>query len=359
MGLAKDLRRDPSAAHALAACLQDARPYRLLEMKLYLTRRCNLRCAMCTAWNSYASREEELTTDEIHRLVAEAHALGLETLKLFGGEPMLRRDLEDIVAHASRLGVRPTLITNGTLLTASRAEALVAAGIAALDLSLDSPEPARHDAIRGVPGAWARTTEGLRHIQAAARAHGRRVAVRVNAVVMRDNYADLPQLVDLLHGWDVDAIALSPAVAQHGDASYLLAAEDRARYNREIAPRIAAQPGAARIPGGRDGLYLYGTTGDDFAHAAVGHYTARLRIGTCFKPWYYTIVRENGDVVGCNTVKDPAARIGNVRQAPLETLWSSGRYAAFRARCRPPQFADCARCCYRYALVNRRVEDAL
>jgi len=255
--------------------------------------------------------------------------------------------------------VHPTLITNGTLLTGDRAEALVAAGLAALDLSLDSPEPARHDAIRGVPGAWARATEGLHHVQAAARARGRRVAVRVNAVVMRDNYADLPRLVEMLHGWGVDAIALSPAVAQHGDAGYLLAAEDLARYNREIAPRIAAGPGAARIPGGHDGLYLYGATGDDLAHAAAGHYTARLHIATCFKPWYYMIVRENGDVVGCNTVKDPAARIGNVRRAALAALWSSEGYAAFRERCRPPQFADCARCCYRYALVNQRVEEAL
>jgi radical SAM protein with 4Fe4S-binding SPASM domain len=85
----------------------------------------------------------------------------------------------------------------------------------------------------------------------------------------------------------------------------------------------------------------------------------RLGVTCCFKPWYYVVVRENGDVVGCNTVKHPAARIGTVREASLEELWRSERYRTFRAACKPPRFAGCARCCYHFALVNKQIQAAL
>jgi hypothetical protein len=64
-------------------------------------------------------------------------------------------------------------------------------------------------------------------------------------------------------------------------------------------------------------------------------------------------------VVGCNTVKHPLARIGNVREVSLHHLWHSEAYRAFRARCGPPQFDDCRRCCYHFALLNKQVEETL
>jgi radical SAM protein with 4Fe4S-binding SPASM domain len=364
VGLAKSIRRDPQVAAELARCVAEGRPYRLLDLKLYLTRRCNLRCLMCNAWAQDGDGREELTTGEIFHLIAEARALGLAHLKLFGGEPLLRRDLEAIVGHAAGLGIRCTLITNGTLLNQQRAQALVTAGLAQLDLSLDAGDPALHDEIRGVPGTWQRAVQGLQAVQEAARRFDRRVVLRVNTVVMRHNYHDLPHLARTLSDLGVDELVLNPAVPQAANsrataAHYLLAPPDITRYNAEIAPQVAAAANGHGLATDRERLYLYGTTERHVEDAVLGRYANRLQVGCCFKPWYYAVIRENGDVVGCNTVKHPLASIGNVRETSLDHLWHSEAYHAFRARCHPPQFDDCQRCCYHLARLNKQIEEAL
>ena len=366
MRLLKSIQRDPKIAREFAQCVEDNRPYRLTDMKLYLTRRCNLRCVMCNAWAAEPKPDgrDELSTGEVLCVVDQARPLGLADLKLFGGEPMLRSDLEVIVEHAARLGIRCTLITNGTLLTEQRAQRLVEAGLAQLDLSLDAGEAALHDAIRGVPGTWLRATHGLQAMQSAAHALRRRVAIRVNAVVMRHNYLDLPKMISRLAALAVDEIVLSPVVPQaaneRGTApQYVLRREDIALYNAEIAPATAGQATPYRLSKSRDSLYLYGMSEQDIERASEGRYVDRLGVTCCFKPWYYVVVRENGDVAGCNTVKHPTAHIGNIREASLEELWGSERYRTFRADCKPPRFAGCARCCYNFALVNKQIQEAL
>jgi radical SAM protein with 4Fe4S-binding SPASM domain len=364
VGLVKSIRRDPQVAAELAQCVAERRPYRLLDLKLYLTRRCNLRCLMCNAWTQGGDGHDELSTGEILRLIDEARVLGLANLKLFGGEPLLRRDLEAIVAYAAGLGIRCTLITNGTLLSQQRAQALVTAGLAQLDLSLDAGDAALHDQIRGVPGTWQRAMQGLQAVQEAAHRLDRRVVLRVNTVVMRHNYHDLPHLARTLADLSVDEFVLNPAVPQAANsrataAHYLLSPPDIVRYNAEIAPQVAAAANGHGLATNRELLYLYGTTERHFEDAALGRYANRLQVGCCFKPWYYAVIRENGDLVGCNTVKHPLARIGNVRETPLDPLWRSEAYRAFRARCHPPQFDDCRRCCYRLARLNKQIEEAL
>lgn len=365
MGLLKSLRHDPETARQFARCVADEQPYRLLDLKLYLTRRCNLRCIMCNSWTGNQDGQGELSTPEVFQLIKQAHALGLATLKLFGGEPSLRPDLAAIVAHASGLGVHCTLISNGTLLSSARAHALVEAGLAELDLSLDASQPELHDAIRGQPGAWQHAVQGLQHVQAAAGALERHVAIRVNAVVMRPNYRDLPKLFELLATLSVDEVTLNPVTPQDDNqrataAHYILSRQDIDCYNQDIAPRLLEHASAQRPSRAPDYVYLYGTSQQDIEHASRGQYVKRLGVEHCFKPWYYAVVRENGDVLGCNTVKHPAARIGNVRQTPLAELWTSPAYRAFRASCKPPQFAECStRCCYTYALFNTHIERAL
>jgi pyrroloquinoline quinone biosynthesis protein E len=359
MGMLKRISRGTNARE-LGQCVEDNRPYSLMDIKLYLTHRCNLRCGMCASWTEEWDERDELSTDDWMRVIAQAKPLGLANLKLFGGEPMLRRDLPDIVEYASGQGIRCTLITNGTLLTEERAHALVEAGLAELDLSLDASRSELHDSIRGVPGAWTRTVHGLQSVRETARMLDRRVVIRVNAVVMRQNLDDMPRLVEVFSALAVDEIALNPVVPQGKNSraalpGYVLERGDIIRYNSEIAPRIAERATRFRLSKDRDHLYIYGTNEQDIDQAALCRYAERLQVKCCFKPWYYMTIRENGDVVGCNTVKHPLARMGNVRRTSVAEIWFSEQYQAFRAKCKPPHFADCANCCYHFALVNQQI----
>lgn len=100
-----------------------------------LTYRCPLHCVFCSNPVDYAQHSRELDTSTWKRILAEARALGAVQLGFSGGEPLLREDLEDLVAHAHGLGYYTNLITSGVGLTIERARALQQAGLDHIQLS--------------------------------------------------------------------------------------------------------------------------------------------------------------------------------------------------------------------------------
>lgn len=131
---------------------------------LNLTRRCNLRCAHCylDAGARDKADPEELTTAEACALIDDIAGLSDETMVvLTGGEPLLRRDLERIAAHTAGLGLMVVVGTNGMALTERRVAALRQAGVQGVGISVDSLDPGRHDAFRGLPGGFTRTMDGI------------------------------------------------------------------------------------------------------------------------------------------------------------------------------------------------------
>lgn len=129
-----------------------------------LTRRCNLRCAHCYLDAGTRRRDDpaELNTGEVCALLDDIAGLSDETMVvLTGGEPLLRRDLEDIAHHGAGLGLMIVCGTNGTLLDKVRASRLRDAGVRGMGISVDSLDSSRHDAFRGATGAFSRTMAGI------------------------------------------------------------------------------------------------------------------------------------------------------------------------------------------------------
>jgi pyrroloquinoline quinone biosynthesis protein E len=112
-----------------------ARPGPPLWLLAELTYRCPLHCAFCYNPTDFAQHAQELSTDDWRRILDEARALGAVQCGFSGGEPLLRDDLEVLVAHARGLGYYTNLLTSGVGLTAARADALKAAGLDHVQLS--------------------------------------------------------------------------------------------------------------------------------------------------------------------------------------------------------------------------------
>jgi len=106
--------------------------------------------------------DEELSTQEVKSVISAARRLGAVEITLFGGEPLLRNDLEEIIGHARKLRMLPSLDTNGLLLSPGKIESLKAAGLTAVKVSLDSPDAAEHDRLRGVEGCFKKALDGIR-----------------------------------------------------------------------------------------------------------------------------------------------------------------------------------------------------
>ena len=136
----------------------------LFIIAINLTRRCNLACAHCymDAETREGGGDGELSTDEITNLLDEIASRSNETMVvLTGGEPLLRRDLEQLVAHGHSLGLSMVVGTNGVLLDEQRVQSLQAAGVMGMGISLDSLDPHSHDDFRGCPGSWEKTLAAI------------------------------------------------------------------------------------------------------------------------------------------------------------------------------------------------------
>jgi MoaA/NifB/PqqE/SkfB family radical SAM enzyme len=134
-----------------------------------LTYRCNLACEHCyldaggsplVRTENFADRSE-LGTEECFQVIDEIAAFAPECLTILtGGEPLLRRDILDIVKRAADRGLWVVVGTNGVRITENVAQRLAEAGARGLSLSLDALDPERHDRFRRVRGAWQNTVEG-------------------------------------------------------------------------------------------------------------------------------------------------------------------------------------------------------
>src|SRR5580692_10801744 len=146
----RDTKTTANAPLGSALADQFGRPLRSLRVSV--TDRCNLRCNYCMPQEEYVwlPRQELLTFEEIARLVEVYTALGVEDVRLTGGEPLLRRDLPQLVRMlAANPRIRDLAITTNGVLFAEQGEALREAGLHRVTLSLDTLRPERFSALAG------------------------------------------------------------------------------------------------------------------------------------------------------------------------------------------------------------------
>jgi cyclic pyranopterin phosphate synthase len=182
--------------------VQDARGRALRDLRVSVTDRCNFRCPYCMprelfgADHAFLPRAELLSFEEITRVVTVFARLGVAKVRLTGGEPLLRRDLPDLVRRLAAVpGVEDlAMTTNGSLL-AGAAGPLAEAGLQRVTVSLDSLEPEVFRALADSPVPLAQVLAG---IEAAADAG---LPVKLNTVLHRGvNDAGLLDLVDYARG---------------------------------------------------------------------------------------------------------------------------------------------------------------
>ncbi|MEJ3656950.1 GTP 3',8-cyclase MoaA [Actinomycetes bacterium KLBMP 9759] len=187
------------------------------DLRISLTDRCNLRCTYCMPAEGldWMPRDEQLTDDELMRLIRIAvHDLGITELRFTGGEPLLRKGLEGLVAASAALEPRPdiSLTTNGIGL-ARRAASLATAGVNRLNVSMDTLRPERFATITR-RDRLSDVLDGL----AAAREAGLD-PVKINSVLLRgvndDEAADLLRFA-VENRYELRFIEQMPLDAQHG-----------------------------------------------------------------------------------------------------------------------------------------------
>ncbi len=167
-----------------------------------LIRRCNLACKHCYSISADKDFAGELSTAEIYEVMADLRRFGVPVLILSGGEPLLRPDIFDVSRRAKQLGFYVGLSSNGTLIDDGMAARIAEVGYDYVGVSLDGIG-ATHDRFRRRDGAFQASMSGIRRL----RACGTKVGLRFT--MTQDNDRELPRLLDLLEGEDLDKFYFS------------------------------------------------------------------------------------------------------------------------------------------------------
>jgi pyrroloquinoline quinone biosynthesis protein E len=175
---------------------------RPLGLLAELTYACPLHCPYCSNPLNLGDFGDELTTEEWRRVLTEAAGLGVLQLHLSGGEPLVRRDLVEIVRHAGDLGLYTNLITSAAGLTSRRAEQLRAAGLDHVQISIQADEPALSDRIAGTP-SFARKTAAARLVKDLG------WPLTVNVVLHRHNIDRIDRILALAEELAADRVELA------------------------------------------------------------------------------------------------------------------------------------------------------
>jgi radical SAM protein with 4Fe4S-binding SPASM domain len=310
-----------------------ARPY---VVSWNLTYRCNLACEHCyldaggtplVDTENFADRSE-LGTEECFRVIDEVSAFAPECLTILtGGEPLLRRDILQIVQRAAERGLWVVVGTNGVRITENLAQRLAKAGARGLSLSLDALDPDRHDRFRKVRGAWQNTVEGAEILNRTG------LPFIVQTTAGSHNLGELEAIADFAHDrlnakvWNL----------------YFLVPTGRGQFVSDITPAQYDEvlTSLYRIQKKYDRRMLVNAKCAPHYIKTVLESASGLReepqirtysggAGGCPAGTHYMGIRPNGDVTPCPYLPVFA---GTLRSASLSDLWASSElFAAVRRR---------------------------
>jgi len=168
-----------------------------------VTHRCPLQCPYCSNPVDLERAGAELSTDEWKRVLSELAAIGVLQIHFSGGEPTRAQGSVDLVNHATVVGHYSNLITSAVLLTRDKLAALADAGSAMCKISFQGSEPAAADRVAGLSSAHAKKIEAARWTRELG------LPLTVNAVMHRQNLAQLPQIIQMAVDLDADRLEVA------------------------------------------------------------------------------------------------------------------------------------------------------
>jgi len=277
-----------------------------------VTYRCPLHCPYCSNPLEMSRAEAELSTEDWKRVFTQARDLGVMQLGLSGGEPLVRKDLEELIAHARAEGLYSTLVTSALGLTRQRAERIKAAGIDHVQISFQDTDPVNADRIAGI-------RLGRQKLEAAALVKELDLAFSVNVVLHRSNLDRLGEIIDFAAELGADRVELA-------NTQY---------YGWALKNRNLLMPTREQVERSRS-----------VAEAALIKYQGKMQIiyvlpdyyeqfpKPCYGGWgnVYVLVTPDGKALPCHGATQIShLEMVNVREHPLSWIWEqSPIFNAFR-----------------------------
>jgi MoaA/NifB/PqqE/SkfB family radical SAM enzyme len=295
------------------------------------TYRCNNACFMCDLPKPalYEKRgEREATTEELKQVIDDFAALGTIGLSLAGGEPTVRPDCFELLAHAHKVGLFPHLNTNGyNLHQEARVDELLATGVESMNFSVDGATAETHNRLRDVTYGFERIERGTELIL--QRRRNERPAVTYTFVLSPDNAAEVPEFVAMARRRGINSVSFNPLHgcfegAKAATADQLRALDTAVDWLRNERARST----------------------DDFidnSDAFLGLFPGAFRGAPspldCSVSYHHVAVDPYGNLYPCTLMFQTGRAAGNVRRTRLKDWWGGAEW-----RRSADELASCRAC---------------
>lgn len=307
---------------------------------LRVTTRCNLGCGYCAYDREMPFERTEIDAETVLRFAQLLSQYQSRTgdpvmISWLGGEPLLWKPLAQLSKTlAGELGLRLSATTNGTALKSATLRALIADCFTELTVSVDGPQ-AFHDEIRKWPGGFEQLRAGVAQLRADVQHREQRLRLRVNTVLMEQNFHLFADLCEQLLSWGIDEITFNQ-----------LGGNDRPDFHRAHRLRPEHVEALAQmLPGLRSRLHAHGVRLSGgvqylqrFRASAAGE---RLSVHSCSPAKKFLFVDEFGRIAPCSfTVPEYAVRVDELRSVD-DLLALNLRYEQALAQGRSRWCDDC------------------
>jgi MoaA/NifB/PqqE/SkfB family radical SAM enzyme len=292
-------------------------------ISISMTIRCNSRCPTCSYWKDTSNRQE-LSAENWKTIITRIKKwYGPFQFALGGGEPLIRKDIETVIAHAVKLGCRPSIVTNGLLLSRDRIAALIDAGLEEIVLSLNGIKAETHDFTRGVPGGFAKIMTAVDEIKK----YDDRVTVGIACVLMGYNLDEAAEMTQWVKEAGLDRIKFQALFFETGNNYY----EENWFKNS-----VLWKSRTGSIADHMDGLIRLKKAGYPIANSEkqMQHFKAYFLNPNNMLPVACKIgvhgffIEPNGDVKLCYMF----APVGNIADMTPATIWNSNQARQIRKR---------------------------
>lgn len=302
-----------------------------------LTKRCNLKCSHCylDASELEDGGTDELTKEDGISLIEQISKVNPNTiLVITGGEPLLRGDILDIGASAVKKLMMVVLGTNGILIDKPLASELVRIGITGTGISLDSLDSKRHDAFRGLPGAWESTMKGIEACKEAG------LEFQIHTTVNKDNLDEIDSIIEYSHKAGARVFNL-----------FFLVCTGRGEKFTDISPPQyeSTLRRMVDMQGRYEGMLIRARCAPYFKRIAYQKdplspltKAAGYMGGGCLAGTFYCRIAPNGDVTPCPYMTVSA---GNIKKESFSSIWANS--SILKSLRNPDLGGKCGECEYR------------
>ncbi len=290
-------------------------PYR---MDLAVTYRCDNKCLHCYVGGP--KEKQEMNTQEWVFAIDKLYKIGIPHVTFTGGEPTLREDLRDLIAHTQKIGLVSGLVTNGRRLKdEAYFKSLVEAGLDHVQITIESHNPKVHDRITGVKGSWNDTLQGLKNAIASP------IYTVSNTTLNQYNAKDITKTIDFLYSLGLKQFACNSLIYS-GKAPEV--AKEFAIDEASLEPILTQIRDRAR----QLGMELIWYTPTEYC--IVNPLQLELGIKSCSACRINMAIEPDGTVIPCQSYFSP---LGNILRDDWKKIWQNPICLKLRARKYAPE----------------------